>query len=103
MGWGAVIVLVLALFILGFCGAVTVGLGCSENVDPGTSRGDVCSTVGEPPDASWWSLASAPALVFGAVALIGGRRGPLAYLWGAACVALVAVDAVLIAIVTDNL
>jgi hypothetical protein len=104
MGWSVVIVQTLGLFILGFCGAVTVGLGCGENVDAGTSRGDVCAVIGEPPDARWWLFASAPALLFSAVALLVGRRWPLAgYLWGAACALCVAIDAVLVAIVTDNL
>ena len=101
MAWGALILLALALAILGIFGAMIVGFGCSENVRPATARGNVCTAVGEAGDAGWWLLGCAPALLFGAVA--GGRRGPLGRLWGAALTALVAVDAILIAIVTGNL
>lgn len=103
MTWAGVILLTFALVTLGVAGAIVVGLGCGENVTPGTARGDVCAAVGEPGDATWWLLGCAPALLFAAVALVGGRRGPLYLVWGAALTALVAVDAVLIAIVTDNL
>jgi hypothetical protein len=102
MTWGGVILLTFALFSPGFFGVFIVGGSC-ENVRPGTARGDVCTAVGEAGGAQWWLLACAPASVFGAVAVLGGRRGPLGYLWAAACAALVAVDAILIAIVTDNL
>ncbi len=103
MHWGALIFLTFALCTLGVFGAFVVGLGCSENVFPGTARGDVCTAVGEPGEAGWWLLGCAPAFLFGAVAVVGGRRGPLGHLWAAACAALVTVDAILIAIVTGNL
>ena len=102
MTWGGVILLTFALFSLGFFGVFVVGGSC-ENTRSGTVRADVCTAVGDPGAPRWWLVACAPALLFGAVAVLGGRRGPLGYLWAAACAALVAVDAILIAIVTDNL
>ena len=103
MGWGAATLLVTALFALGLFGAVIVSLGCSENVFPGTARGDVCMAVGDSGGPRWWLLVCVPALVFGAVALLSGRRGPLGRLWLMVCAVLAAVDLILIAIVTDNL
>jgi hypothetical protein len=102
MTWAGVVLLTFALVALGVAGAMIVGLGCGENVTSGTARADVCAAVGEPGDATLWLFAS-PALVFAAVALVGGRRGPLYLVWAAALTVLVAADGILLAIVTDNL
>jgi hypothetical protein len=101
MRWGALIALSVGLLIAGIAGAVLVGLGCDENLHPGTTRADVCTAVGEVGSLGWWSLACAPALLFSAAALVrGGNR--LAVLAGAIFTAVLALDAVLIAIVTSN-
>ncbi len=102
MGWGAVILLTFALFTLGAFGAFISAFGC-ENVQSATTRADVCELVGGEGDPRWWLFVSAPAFLFGAVALGSGRRGRLDQVWLAVCAALIVVDAILIAIVTDNL
>jgi hypothetical protein len=51
----------------------------------------------------WWLLACAPALFFSAGALVRWGRDRLAGLAAAIFVALVAIDAVLIAVATSNL
>jgi hypothetical protein len=85
-------------------GAGLVGLGCDENVRAAKSaRGDVCKAVGEFGGLRWWLLACAPALAFSTGALLRWGRDRLAGLAAAIFVALVAVDVVLIAIVTSNL
>jgi hypothetical protein len=50
-----------------------------------------------------WSLAFAPALLFRTVALLSERGERVAVLAGAIFVALVLIDAILIAVVTSNL
>ena len=102
MGWGAVIFLTFALLTLGIFGAFVSGFGC-ENVQPATARAEVCASMTDEGSPRWWMFVCAPAFVFAAVAVVGRRRGPLEYLWVAICAALVAVDAILIAIVTGNL
>ena len=103
MPWGSLIFLVAAQVILGVFGALVVGLGCSENLSPGNARSDVCTAIGEPGDRGWWILGCGPAFLFGALALVGQRRGPLDKRAGGIFAAIVVVDAILIAIVTDNL
>jgi hypothetical protein len=101
--WGAVIGFGLGLLVAGTIGAVLVGLGCDENLQPGTARGDVCAHVGEPGGARWSLLACAPALVFLTTATLRPRRKQLAGLAGVIFAALVALHALVIAIVTSNL
>jgi hypothetical protein len=103
MRWGALIALAFGLLIAGIVGAVLVGFGCDENLHPETARADVCTTVGEAGGFGWWSLACAPAVLFSTAALVRGAGDRLAVLAGAIFTAVVAVDAVLIAIVTSNL
>jgi hypothetical protein len=103
MRWGAVISFALVLLIAGVFGAVLVGLGCDENLRVGTARSDVCTTVGEVGSAGWWSLAFAPTLLFFGVALLSERGERVVVLAGAIFVALVLLDAILIAVVTSNL
>jgi hypothetical protein len=103
MRWGTLVAFGLVLLVVGVVGAVLVGLGCDENLHPGTARSDVCTRVGEPGGFGWWSLAFMPAFLFSAAALVGGRADRLRLLAGAIFAAVVAVDAFLIAIVTSNL
>jgi hypothetical protein len=100
---GVLISFAIGLLIVGVVGASLVGLGCDENLRPGTARTDVCTTVGEVGGFGWWSLGCAPALLFFAVGLVRGRSDRLAILAIAIVTALVAVDAILIAVVTSNL
>jgi hypothetical protein len=103
MRWGALVAFDLGLLMAGVVGAGLVGLGCDENVREAVSaRSDVCTAVGEFGGFRWWLLACAPALFFSAGALVRWGRDRLAWLAAAIFIALVAVDAVLIAIVTSN-
>jgi hypothetical protein len=104
MRWGALVAFDIALLLAGVVGAGLVGLGCDENVQTAEStRRDVCTGLGELGGFRWWSLACWPAFLFSAAALATRRRDRLPGLAAAIFVALVAVDAVLIAIVTSNL
>jgi hypothetical protein len=103
MRWGVLVALAVGLSIVGVVGASLVGLGCDENLHPGTARSDVCTTVGQVGGFGWWALACAPALLFFAGAFFSGRGDRLA-VWSAAILAaLIAVDATLLAVVTSNL
>jgi hypothetical protein len=93
----------IGLLIVGVVGASLVALGCDENLHSGTARTDVCTTVGQVGGFGWWALASAPALLFFAGALVSGRGHRLA-VWGVAILAaLIAVDVAFLAVVTSNL
>jgi hypothetical protein len=85
-------------------GAGFVGLSCDENVrDAASARSDVCTAVGELGGPGWWLLACAHALLFLAGVFVRSGRNRLAALAAVIFVALVAVDAVLVAIVASNL
>jgi hypothetical protein len=101
--WATLLAFALGLLVVGLVGAVFVGVGCDENLHPGTARSDVCTTVGDPGGLGWWSLACTPAILFSAAALVGGGRPRVGVLAGAIFTTVVALDAVLIAIVTSNL
>jgi hypothetical protein len=104
MRWGAFFALFAGLLMAGVVGASLVGLGCDENVQVSESaRREVCMAIGEFGGPGWWLLAFAPALLLSAGAGTTWGRDRLARLGATIFVALVAVDAVLIAIVTSNL
>jgi hypothetical protein len=92
----------LGLLVAGIVGAGGVGLGCDENLQAKTARGDVCNAIGELGGVRWWLLACAPALIFLASAITRTRRDGFARLAGAIFAGLVALDALLLAIVTSN-
>lgn len=99
----AVIILALGLLIAGIVGAALVGLGCDENVDSATARGDVCNALGDFGGGRWWLLACGPAAVFLVAAVTRRGRNRPATLAIATFVALSGFDALLLAIVTSNL
>jgi hypothetical protein len=103
MRWGALVAFTLCLLVAGLLGAVLVALGCDENLHPDTARSDVCTTVGEVGSFGWWALACAPALLFFVGALVSGRGKRLGVWTIGILVALVALDATLLAVVTSNL
>ena len=104
MRWATFLALFVGLSIAGLVGAMLVGLGCDENVRAGeNARGDVCTALGEFGGPRWWILAFAPAFLFSAGGITRWGRDRLAGLAVTIFVALVAVDAVLLAIVTSNL
>ncbi len=78
-------------------------LGCSENLDPGTSRTDVCNSVGELWAPSWWLAVLWPAASFAVSQLIPPlRRHPIA-VGAAISLLMVAFWTPLLLVVTDNL
>jgi hypothetical protein len=104
MRWLALAAFGFGLLMAGVVGAGVVGLGCDENVrEAASARRNVCTAVGELGGPGWWLLACAPALFFFTGALLTSGRDRLAGLAAALFVTLVAVDAVLVAIVTSNL
>jgi Zn-dependent protease with chaperone function len=92
----------LGLLAAGTVGAALVGLGCDENLHAETARADACTAIGELGGPRWWLLACAPAVVFLVGALTSRRRDRVAGLAGVIFAGLVALDALLIAIVTSN-
>jgi hypothetical protein len=104
MRWGAFLAFFVALLLAGVVGATLVGLGCDENVpSAGSARREVCTAMGEFGGPRWWLLAFAPAVFFSAGAMTRWGRDRLGALTATVFVALIAVDAVLIAIATSNL
>jgi hypothetical protein len=104
MRWGIFLAFFVGLLIAGVVGASLVGLGCDENVRVAeNARADVCTALGEPGSPRWWILAVAPAFLFSAGAVTRWGCDRLAGLAATIFVALVAVDAVLLAIATSNL
>jgi hypothetical protein len=102
--WGAFLAFFVGLLLAGVFGATLVGLGCDENVrTAGSARRDVCTGIGEFGGPRWWLLAFAPALLFSTGAITRWGRDRLGALAATVLVALIAVDAVLIAIATSNL
>jgi hypothetical protein len=99
----ALIALALGLLIAGIVGAGLVALGCAENVDRATARGDVCGAIGDFGGLRWWLLACGPAVVFLAGTLTTRGRDRRARLALATFVALIGLDALLLAVVTSNL
>jgi 2-hydroxychromene-2-carboxylate isomerase len=104
MRWGAFLAFFVGLLLAGLVGASLVGLGCDENVRAAeTARTDACTAVGEFGGPRWWLLAFAPAVLFFVSAITRWGRDRVGALAATVFVALVAVDAVLIAIATSNL
>jgi hypothetical protein len=62
-----------ALLFVGLCAGLLAIVGCSENVQPGTSRESVCSAVTD--DAfSWWLAVLWPVVAYAASWLIPTLR-----------------------------
>jgi hypothetical protein len=91
--------LVGAAYILG----QLLALGCSENLEPGTTRTDVCNSVGDLWAPSWWLSVLWPAALFLGSQLVPPlRRHPIAIAAGTGLL-MVAFWTPLLLVVTDNL
>lgn len=73
MGIPAAIIIV-ALVAAGHLLGQLFALGCSENVEPGTVRGDVCDDVGGLWSFTWWLAVLWPAALFALSLLIPTLR-----------------------------
>jgi hypothetical protein len=92
------------LLVGGLLGMVFVGVGCEENLRPGSTRADVCGLVGEPDEPGWWLAAVAPVAAFALGHPLVRRRGaPGSWAVVAIAVPAFALYGILTAVVTGNL
>jgi hypothetical protein len=104
-GGGAQSLLLAGMLLLGgLLGMVLVGVGCEENLRPGSTRAGVCGRVGEPDEPDWWLAAVAPLVAFLVVRRLARRRSTLRS-WATVAIAAAAfvLYAILTAVVTGNL
>jgi hypothetical protein len=104
----SVIVASVAIAAIGWIGLTLSAAGCTDNVRPGTTRADVCSTTGLSGSSSSWSwdallYAFGPLLVFGALVklLPVARRHVITTATVVAAVS-IAAYAVVISLVSDD-
>ena len=78
-------------------------LGCTENLEAGTSRAEVCDSIGELWTATWWLAVIWPAVLFAASQLVPPLRRHPIVMAAAAALLMIAFWTPLLLVVSHNL